>query len=68
MAEILMWTGAGVLVAGWISRIYLAVKSLHQTDDMQKFPERYRTTRLRKTYSRLAMLVGALIILISLYV
>lgn len=68
MTEILMWVGVGVLAAGWFSRIYLAVKSLHQTDNMEKFPERYRTMRLRKTYSRLAMIVGALIILISLYV
>ncbi|MDE5800765.1 MAG: hypothetical protein K2H74_07070 [Paramuribaculum sp.] len=68
MSEILLWFGVGVVAAGALSRVYLATKSLQESDDMERFPERAKTMRLRRSYSRLAMIVGALIILISLYV
>ena len=68
MSEILLWFGVGVVAAGALSRVYLATKTLQENDDLQKFPERAKTMRLRRSYSRLAMIVGSLLILISLYV
>lgn len=68
MAQILLWTGIGVTVAGWLALAWQATRRMTAHEEMQRFPEFKARLRLRRRLCLLAILAGCALIVAAMCV
>ncbi|MDE5791129.1 MAG: hypothetical protein K2H96_07880 [Muribaculaceae bacterium] len=68
MANILLWIGIIILVAGWLAFGWQASKRMAMKEELERFPEKRRLMVLRRNYCRLTMLIGIVLMIIALLI
>ncbi len=68
MANILLWIGIIILVAGWLAFGWQASKRMAMKEELERFPEKRRFMVLRRNYCRLTMLIGIVLMIIALLI
>lgn len=65
MGSILLWTGIGLTVIGWIALAYQASRRMAVKSEMARLPGVRGKMRLRRNYCLLTIFAGMLLIVIA---
>lgn len=68
MANVLMWIGIGLILAGWLALGWQASKRLASKAELEKYPQRKSTMRLHRNYCFLTIGVGVILLLVAMVV
>ena len=66
MTDILMWSGIGLIVIGWLALGWQASRRLAIKAELEKFPEKKHAMQLRRNYCWLIMGAGMCLLVIAL--